>query len=67
MRNLLLNGQPLQTEATTLCELLTEQGFSQTSFVATAVNGKFVAKQHRQAYLLQEQDNIEIVAPMQGG
>lgn len=65
--NLQFNGQACQTTATTLAELLREQGYEPTSKVATAVNGQFVAKHSRDAYTLSEGDQIEVVAPMQGG
>jgi len=61
-----LNGEPFETEARTLAELVTGQGFADSA-VATAVNGEFVPRQARAATLLAEGDKVEIVAPRQGG
>jgi sulfur carrier protein len=61
-----LNGEPLETEARTLADLVAGQGFAENA-VATAVNGAFVPRQARAATLLAEGDKVEIVAPRQGG
>jgi sulfur carrier protein len=63
---IILNGEPVETGARTLAELVVEQGFAETS-VATAVNGDFVPRQARAARLLAGGDKVEIVAPRQGG
>lgn len=61
-----LNGEPMETAARTLAELVAGQGFAETA-VATAVNGAFVPRGARAATLLAEGDKVEIVAPRQGG
>lgn len=61
------NGKPLETASTTLTHLLIEQGFSADSHVATAVNGQFVPKADRDSQAIAEDDQIEVVVPMQGG
>lgn len=61
------NGKPYQTEAKTLAGLLTEQGYEPNSRVATAVTGQFVAKHIRDSHLINDGDQVEVVAPMQGG
>lgn len=61
------NGKHIEATATTLAELLQAQGFTADSHVATAVNGVFVAKTAREAQTITEGDQIETVAPMQGG
>jgi sulfur carrier protein len=63
---ILLNGEPVETEARTLAELVTGQGFAGTA-VATAVNGAFVPREARAATQLAAGDKVEIVAPRQGG
>ncbi len=61
-----VNGEPLTTEARTLAELVAEAGFADTR-VATAVNGDFVPERARAERQLAEGDRIEIVSPRQGG
>ena len=61
-----LNGEPTETEARTLAELVAACGYAETQ-VATALNGDFVARAARAATLLREGDKVEIVAPRQGG
>ncbi|MEY8841876.1 sulfur carrier protein ThiS [Cribrihabitans sp. XS_ASV171] len=62
---IVLNGETKQVEATTLAELLTEQGVS--GRIATAVNESFVPSSLRAGHTLAEGDRVEILAPMQGG
>jgi sulfur carrier protein len=64
--NILLNGEAFATDAKTLAELCAGLGFSEAK-IATAVNGSFVAAASREATKLAEADEIEIVAPRQGG
>ncbi|HEY1244089.1 MAG TPA: sulfur carrier protein ThiS [Hyphomicrobiaceae bacterium] len=61
-----LNGERLDTDTCTLAELVASQGFAATA-VATAVNGAFVPREARVATLLTGGDEVEIVAPRQGG
>lgn len=61
-----VNGQRTETPARTLAELVAGCGFVETQ-VATALNGDFVARAARGATLLSEGDQVEIVAPRQGG
>ena len=61
-----LNGDPITTEATTLDAVLTEIGYAEAT-VATAVNGDFVPATLRASHTLTEGDQIEVLAPMQGG
>ncbi|WP_386683464.1 sulfur carrier protein ThiS [Loktanella sp. R86503] len=61
-----LNGAPIEAQATTLADLLDAYGFTNAK-VATAVNGKFVAVSARPDYALTDGDQVEILAPMQGG
>lgn len=65
--NIQFNGQPYKTNASNLADLLTEQGYKLNSKVATAVNGQFVTKTSRNEHVLNEGDQVEVVAPMQGG
>lgn len=67
MIQITFNGKNVRTEASTLADLLQEQGFAVDSHVATAVNGQFVSKIMRETQTLAEGDSVEVVAPMQGG
>ncbi|MBK5197393.1 MAG: sulfur carrier protein ThiS [Methyloceanibacter sp.] len=62
----LLNGEPFATDAKNLDELCAWLGFAEAK-IATAVNGSFVAATSRGATQLTDADEIEIVAPRQGG
>jgi sulfur carrier protein len=61
-----LNGEAFVTDAATLDELCARLGLAEAK-IATAVNGAFVAAPARGAARLEEADEIEIVAPRQGG
>jgi sulfur carrier protein len=63
---ILLNGERFATDASNLDELCTRLGFTEAK-VATAVNGSFVATARRAVTPLAEADEVEIVAPRQGG
>lgn len=64
--NLLLNGDPISTDAETLDTVLAENGYADAT-VATAVNGDFVPVTLRATHTLTDGDQIEVLAPMQGG
>lgn len=63
---ILLNGERFVTEAKRLDELCVALGFADAK-VATAVNGSFVAANARGRTELSDADEVEIVAPRQGG
>ena len=63
---LIVNGEVFDGEVTTLAELIGELGYGDQR-VATAVNGSFVAGNERDTYELRDGDEIEVVAPRQGG
>jgi sulfur carrier protein len=63
---ILLNGEAFATDAKTLDELCARLGFAEAK-IATAVNGNFVAAVQRSTTTLAPTDEIEIVAPRQGG
>ena len=63
---ILLNGERFATDASNLDELCVKLGFAEAK-VATAVNGSFVAAAKRGATQIAEADEVEIVAPTQGG
>jgi len=63
---ILLNGERFATDASNLDELCATLGFAEAK-VATAVNGNFVAAAKRGVTRLAEADEVEIVAPRQGG
>lgn len=62
----LVNGEPVETRAATLAELIAERGLAEGA-VATARNDEFVPRGARAATRLAASDRIEIVAPRQGG
>jgi len=63
---IILNGQTINTQQTTLEALLVEQGYDDC-VVATAVNQQFVPIAERQHTVLVANCVIDVVAPMQGG
>ena len=63
---LMVNGETVEARTSTLAALLVEFGYGGQK-VATAVNGDFVPERERGAAALQPNDQIEIVAPRQGG
>ena len=63
---ILVNGEPVATDARDLAELCASLGFTEAR-VATALNGCFVASPKRGLTPLAPKDEIEIVAPRQGG
>jgi sulfur carrier protein len=63
---ILLNGERVTTDASSLDELCATLGFAGAK-VATAINGSFVAATARGRIPLSEADEVEIVAPRQGG
>jgi sulfur carrier protein len=63
---IIVNGEPVATDARTLAELCATLGFTQAK-VATALNGSFVASAVRELTPLAPSDEVEIVAPRQGG
>ena len=63
---ILVNGEPIATSARTLAELCADLGYGAAK-IATAVNGSFVAAGKRAHTELAPKDEIEIVAPRQGG
>ena len=65
-QTVVINGERMATRTATLAELLVEAGYAGAK-VATALNGDFVAERNRSQTRLSEGDQIEIVAPRQGG
>jgi sulfur carrier protein len=63
---ILVNGEPVTTDARNLQELCAKLGFAEAK-VATAINGSFVASAKRGLTPLAAKDEVEIVAPRQGG
>lgn len=64
--NISLNGTPCETDATTLADALSQLGYAGAT-VATAVNGNFVTADARASHPINPGDQIEVLAPMQGG
>jgi sulfur carrier protein len=64
--NLIVNAQPREVTAQTLADVLNELGFTGPA-IATALNGQFVPREARQTTALKSGDQLEVLAPMQGG
>lgn len=63
---LIVNGETVEAQATSLAALLTELGY-EGDWIATAVNGDVVAAGQRKALSLTEGDRVEVLTPRQGG
>ncbi|QKK27106.1 sulfur carrier protein ThiS [Rhizobium hidalgonense] len=63
---LIINGEAQTIAATTLSQLLTALGY-EGDWLATAVNGELVHREDREEHMLNDNDRIEILTPMQGG
>lgn len=63
---IILNGTPCETSTQRLDQMLIEQGYTSPT-IATAVNSTFVHKHKRDTITLAEGDQVEIVAPIEGG
>jgi len=63
---IVVNGEPADTHAGTIAELLGELGLAEAK-VATALNGAVVRAVKRGATPIASGDRVEILAPMQGG
>ncbi|TAL85384.1 MAG: sulfur carrier protein ThiS [Rhodanobacter sp.] len=61
-----VNGVGREVRSTMLAEALEELDYA-TAVIATALNGHFVATAARSSTVLAEGDQVEVVAPMQGG
>lgn len=64
--NIQINGKPGSTQSKTLGELVDELEHEPES-VATAVNQLFVPIEQRENHLLNDDDSVDIIAPMAGG
>jgi sulfur carrier protein len=63
---LVVNGELQDVPAATLAEAVQSLDLAEAK-VATALNGEFVPARARAATLVKDGDQIEIVAPRQGG
>jgi sulfur carrier protein len=63
---ILVNGASREIQAADLAAALEELGYA-GAVIATAVNGEFVPVIERQAARLADGDQVEVLAPMQGG
>lgn len=66
VRKITLNGEPVETTAKTLEELVVKSGFGDAR-VATALNGAFVAAGQRRQAVINAGDKIEVLSARQGG
>jgi sulfur carrier protein len=66
MKPIQVNSEQVNSHAVNLAELLQELGYADAT-LATAVNVMFVATHNRHQRLISAGDQIEILAPMQGG
>ena len=63
---IVLNGQPFETVACSLAELVAGEQL-EGQRIATALNGRFVPAAERATTELGPGDRVEIVSPRQGG
>ena len=63
---IIVNGDSAEVQAVSLDQLLVELDYG-AAYVATAVNGVFVARDSRANCILSEGDRLEVVSPRQGG
>ncbi len=61
-----VNGEAKTVAASAVTDVLVELGYGNAK-VATAINGEFLPASLRSATKLDENDQLEIVAPRQGG
>ena len=64
--NLTINGEQMQTDATTVAELLNERGLGKQP-VAVEINRQVVPKREHATRNLQDGDTIEMVTLVGGG
>ncbi|WP_018238690.1 sulfur carrier protein ThiS [Ensifer sp. BR816] len=63
---LTINGEEHEFPAATLADLLALLDY-EGDWLATAVNGELVHAADRRTHLLNDNDRIEVLSPMQGG
>ena len=64
--NVTLNGEATEITEQNLAELC-KRFLDHPHYVATAVNGEFVAVNDRENFQLSDGDKIEVLSPRQGG
>ena len=62
-----VNGEPYQTSAPHLQELLLERGHALTSAFACAINNTFVPRVEWPQRALTTGDRVDVIAPITGG
>ena len=65
--DLLMNGERIAAEASTLQTLLLSRGYKLESAFACAINNTFVPRPQWPRRLLADGDRIDIVTPITGG
>ena len=65
-RRIVLNGTETEIRAERLDGALDELGYA-SAIVATALNGTFIPRASRAETVLSDGDQLEVVAPLQGG
>jgi len=63
---ILVNNEVREVAGPSLAEALDELGYA-NAVIATAVNGDFAPARSRAVLVLQEGDQLELLAPMRGG
>ena len=63
---LIVNGEDHHLDASTLTEVMILLEY-EGGWLATAVNGELVHREHRSDHRLSDGDRVEILAPRQGG
>ncbi|WP_310620077.1 sulfur carrier protein ThiS [Flexibacterium corallicola] len=63
---IIVNGESRKATGNTLADILVEMGFTGPA-IATALNGYLVPRENYQHTVIEEGDQLEVLAPMQGG
>ncbi|WP_158746350.1 sulfur carrier protein ThiS [Acidisphaera sp. L21] len=63
---ILVNSEERDIAGPTLATALDELGYT-CAVIATALNGRFVPARRRAEVILRDGDQLELLAPMQGG
>ncbi len=64
--NITVNAEPHEVSGAMLSAALVELGFTSPA-IATALNGQFIPREAHELTALNEGDQLEVLAPMQGG
>ena len=64
---LLINGESTEYSGSTQLSAFISERFPEGGKIAVAINQEFIPRSSYESYEIKDGDDIEIVAPMQGG